>query len=183
MALARALAVEPLLLLLDEPFGALDAQVRRELRTWLRDLHEQSGVTTVLVTHDQEEAMEIADNIAIILLGRVAQDGSPAECYEHPNNDFVVTFLGPATKLDGKWIRLHDIEISRNHSGHEAKGSIRRIVQLGFEVRVEVTFDNGTEVPVQLARRTFDELAPQVGETVFIGSGNNIDEPAPTVTI
>src|SRR5579871_5484523 len=101
MALARALAVEPQLLLLDEPFGALDAQVRKELRVWLRELHRSVEVTTVLVTHDQEEAMELADEIAVIKDGRLEQVGSPAECYDHPATEFVLTFLGPATQIEG----------------------------------------------------------------------------------
>ena len=95
MALARALAIEPKVLLLDEPFGALDAQVRTQLRRWLRDLHDTLHVTTVLVTHDQEEAMEVADRLAIINHGRLEQVGTPADMYDHPANEFVLTFLGP----------------------------------------------------------------------------------------
>ena len=105
MALARALAIEPKVLLLDEPFGALDAQVRHELRQWLRDLHDTLHVTTVLVTHDQEEAMEVADRLAIVNHGRLEQVGTPADMYDHPANEFVLTFLGPATRLDGDWVR------------------------------------------------------------------------------
>src|SRR5664280_2052149 len=100
MALARALAIEPELLLLDEPFGALDAQGRQELRVWLRELHEKISVTTVLVTHDQEEAMEVADRLAIINHGRLEQIGKPSEIYDHPANEFVMKFLGSATELD-----------------------------------------------------------------------------------
>src|SRR3984885_2599579 len=105
MALARALAIEPKVLLLDEPFGALDAQVRQQLRVWLRELHEKISVTTVLVTHDQEEAMEVADRLAIINEGRLEQVGAPAEIYDKPDNEFVMKFLGPATELDGVWVR------------------------------------------------------------------------------
>ena len=105
MALARALAIEPNVLLLDEPFGALDAQVRQQLRVWLRELHEKISVTTVLVTHDQEEAMEVADRLAIINEGRLEQVGAPAEIYDKPDNEFVMRFLGPATELDGSWVR------------------------------------------------------------------------------
>src|SRR3954469_17369255 len=101
MALARALAVEPEVLLLDEPFGALDAQVRKELRDWLRRLHDEVHVTTVFVTHDQEEAIEVADEIVIINQGRVEQAGTPTELYDRPANDFVMSFLGPVTRLDG----------------------------------------------------------------------------------
>ncbi len=111
MALARALAIEPKVLLLDEPFGALDAQVRTQLRQWLRDLHDTLHVTTVLVTHDQEEAMEVADRLAIINHGRLEQVGTPADMYDHPANEFVLTFLGPATRLGGQWIRPHDLAV------------------------------------------------------------------------
>src|SRR5215213_8786100 len=113
MALARALAVQPEVLLLDEPFGALDAQVRKELRDWLRNLHDEVNVTTVFVTHDQEEALEVADEIVVINGGRIEQIGSPTELYDHPGNDFVMSFLGPVTRLDGRLIRPHDIEVSR----------------------------------------------------------------------
>ena len=113
MALARALAIEPKVLLLDEPFGALDAQVRTQLRQWLRDLHDTLHVTTVLVTHDQEEAMEVADRLAIINHGRLEQVGTPADMYDHPANEFVLTFLGPATRLDGEWVRPHDLVVHR----------------------------------------------------------------------
>src|SRR5206468_13016707 len=101
MALARALAVEPRVLLLDEPFGALDANVRAELRRWLRRLHDEQGVTTVLVTHDQEEAMEVADTIAVMNGGRIEQVGSPREVYDKPATDFVMGFLGPVSRIDG----------------------------------------------------------------------------------
>src|SRR6266480_416201 len=109
MALARALAVEPEVLLLDEPFGALDARVRAELRAWLRRLHDEVHVTTVFVTHDQEEAMEISDEIVVVNKGRIEQVGSPLELYERPSNEFVMTFVGPATSLDGRFVRPHDL--------------------------------------------------------------------------
>ena len=111
MALARALAVEPQVLLLDEPFGALDAQVRKELRAWLRRLHDEVHVTTVFVTHDQEEAMEVADSIVVMANGEVEQVGSPDELYDEPANDFVMSFLGPVTKLGGELVRPHDLEL------------------------------------------------------------------------
>src|SRR5436305_5667187 len=111
MALARALAVEPQVLLLDEPFGALDAQVRKELRTWLRRLHDEVHVTTVFVTHDQEEAMDVADEIVVISAGRLEQVGTPDELYDHPANDFVMSFLGPVTTLSGDLVRPHDLEL------------------------------------------------------------------------
>ena len=112
MALARALAVEPRVLLLDEPFGALDANVRAELRRWLRRLHDEQGVTTVLVTHDQEEAMEVADRIAVMNNGRIEQVGSPREVYDKPATDFVMGFLGPVSRIDGKLVRPHDVTVS-----------------------------------------------------------------------
>src|SRR4029453_11599041 len=112
MALARALAVEPQGLLLDEPFGALDAQVRKELRAWLRRLHDEVHVTTVFVTHDQEEAIEVADEIVVLAGGEVEQVGSPADVYDNPANPFVMKFLGPVTQLNGTLVRPHDVEIS-----------------------------------------------------------------------
>src|SRR5215204_6548235 len=111
MALARALAVEPTVLLLDEPFGALDANVRKELRDWLRRLHDEVHVTTVFVTHDQEEALEVADQIVVINQGRIEQIGPPHELYDHPASEFVMSFLGPVTTLDGHLVRPHDLEI------------------------------------------------------------------------
>src|SRR3954464_10733078 len=111
MARARALAVEPKVLLLDEPFGALDAQVRKELRAWLRRLHEQVHVTTVFVTHDQEEAMEVADSIVVMAGGRIEQVGSPRDLYDHPASDFVMSFLGPVTRIGGELVRPHDLEL------------------------------------------------------------------------
>src|SRR5256885_8774782 len=111
MGLARARAVEPKLLLLDEPFGALDAQVRKELRSWLRRLHDEVHVTTVFVTHDQEEAMEVADEIVVINNGVVEQVGTPSQLYDEPANDFVMTFLGPVTTLGGRVVRPHDLEV------------------------------------------------------------------------
>ncbi|MBV8080769.1 MAG: sulfate ABC transporter ATP-binding protein, partial [Actinobacteria bacterium] len=112
MALARALAVEPEVLLLDEPFGALDAQVRKELRTWLRRLHDEVHVTTVFVTHDQEEAMEVADTLAVLNEGKIEQVGSPTEVYDHPTSDFVMSFIGPVSHLNGQLVRPHDVAVS-----------------------------------------------------------------------
>src|SRR5690554_3632933 len=111
MALARALAVEPSVLLLDEPFGALDAKVRKELREWLRRLHDEVQVTTVFVTHDQEEALEVADEIVVINGGKVEQTGTPDQLYDAPANDFVMSFLGPVTTFDGTLVRPHDLEV------------------------------------------------------------------------
>ena len=122
MALARALAVEPQVLLLDEPFGALDANVRAELRRWLRRLHDEQGVTTVLVTHDQEEAMEVADTIAVMNKGRIEQVGAPRDVYDKPASPFVMGFLGPVSTVDGKLVRPHDVSISLTARGRPDRG-------------------------------------------------------------
>jgi len=139
MALARALAVQPKVLLLDEPFGALDAKVRKELRDWLRRLHDEVPVTTVFVTHDQEEAMEVADEIVVINEGRVEQIGSPDELYDEPANDFVMGFLGPTTEIDGVLYRPHDIDVF-THPGIAGSipARIVRELRVGFEVRLTV---------------------------------------------
>jgi sulfate transport system ATP-binding protein len=180
MALARALAVEPRLLLLDEPFGALDAQVRKELRAWLRRLHDEVHITTVLVTHDQEEAMDVADRLAVIHLGHLEQVGTSAELYDHPVNDFVLTFVGPATSIGGRYVRPHDVSISRQPAPANPAGSypaeVIRVTHLGFEVRVELTLGGGdsgagdgpTNTWVQLDRDTARSLDLKVGERVFV---------------
>ncbi|HEV7887727.1 MAG TPA: sulfate ABC transporter ATP-binding protein [Acidimicrobiales bacterium] len=173
MALARALAVEPEVLLLDEPFGALDAQVRRELRDWLRRLHDEVHVTTVFVTHDQEEAMEVADEIVVINGGRVEQVGTPDELYDKPANDFVMSFLGPVTTLNGTLVRPHDVELFTAPTPGTTPGRVSRVVRLGFEVRVDVAVSGGGgsgggEVWVQLTRGEAERLEVQVGDTVYL---------------
>ena len=127
MALARALAIEPTVLLLDEPFGALDANVRKELRAWLRRLHDEVHVTTVFVTHDQEEALEVADRIVVINQGRIEQIGPPHELYDHPSSEFVMSFLGPVTTLDGHLVRPHDLEIETHPFADAYPGSHRAL--------------------------------------------------------
>ena len=180
MALARALAIEPELLLLDEPFGALDAQVRQELRIWLRELHEKIAVTTVLVTHDQEEAMEVADRLAIINHGRLEQIGQPSEIYDHPENEFVMKFLGPATELDGQWVRPHDLVIHRDAGIGGHAGHVDRITHLGFEVRVDVTLTRGETTWVQLSRGAAAELALSPNDQVWVTrTGVHSGQPAP----
>src|SRR5918992_2143703 len=157
MALARALAVQPSVLLLDEPFGALDARVRKELRQWLRRLHDEVHVTTVLVTHDQEEAMDVADRIVVMNAGRVEQVGTPDELYDHPANDFVMGFLGEVTHINGHPVRPHDVDISATPVlAGAAQGTISRILRVGFEVRVSVLTDAGEEVTVQLTKSHAD---------------------------
>jgi len=167
MALARALAVEPEVLLLDEPFGALDAQVRKELRIWLRRLHDEVHVTTAFVTHDQEEAMEVADTIVVIANGKIEQTGSPDELYDKPANDFVMSFLGPVTRLQGRLVRPHDLEIVTVGTSNTVSGEVARVVRLGFEVRVDVATADG-EVWVQLTRGDADRLHIAAGVPVGI---------------
>jgi sulfate transport system ATP-binding protein len=168
MALARALAVEPRVLLLDEPFGALDANVRTELRRWLRRLHDEQGVTTVLVTHDQEEAMEVADTIAVMHEGQIEQTGSPREVYDAPASDFVMSFLGPAVVVGGELVRPHDLKISLEPGDGTIEAMVRRVVHLGFEVRVEIELPDGTPARAQLTRAQASELELARGDIVYI---------------
>ncbi|HEY7045311.1 MAG TPA: TOBE-like domain-containing protein, partial [Nocardioidaceae bacterium] len=167
MALARALAVEPSVLLLDEPFGALDAQVRRQLRDWLRRLHDEVPVTTVLVTHDQEEALEVADEIAVINQGRVEQVGTPDELYDRPVNDFVMRFLGPVTELGPRLVRPHDLRLTIGTAGGVVTGRVSRIVRVGFEVRVDVATDDQV-ITVTLPRGEFLELGLRLDTVVAV---------------
>ncbi len=168
MALARALAVEPKVLLLDEPFGALDAKVRQELRTWLRRLHDDVHVTTIFVTHDQEEAMEVAEQIIVMSDGKVEQSGGPRDLYEHPASEFVMGFVGPANRLGGAWVRPHDVEIRHEPNGKTTEALVDRVVHLGFEVRVELTLQDGDQFSVQLTRDQVDELELKDGQIVFV---------------
>jgi sulfate/thiosulfate transport system ATP-binding protein len=169
MALARALAVEPNVLLLDEPFGALDAKVRKELRQWLRRLHDEVHVTTVFVTHDQEEAMEVSDEIVVINDGRVEQIGRPDDLYDKPANDFVMGFLGEVTKVNGMPVRPHDVDISTTPVlAGAAQGTISRILRVGFEVRVNVLTDAGEEVTVQLTKSHADAIGLGADQTVWV---------------
>ena len=181
MALARALAVDPQVLLLDEPFGALDAKVREDLRAWLRRLHDEVHVTTVLVTHDQAEALDVADRIAVLNKGRIEQVGSPTEVYDSPANGFVMSFLGAVSSLNGILVRPHDIRVGRNpdmalaqaDGSVSATGVIRaaidRIVVLGFEVRVELTSaaDNSS-FTAQITRGDAEALGLKEGDTVYV---------------
>jgi sulfate transport system ATP-binding protein len=168
MALARALAIEPRVLLLDEPFGALDAQVRQQLRVWLRQLHKKISVTTVLVTHDQEEALEVADRLAIIHEGRLEQIGDPAEMYDHPANEFVMKFLGPTTELNGEWVRPHDLVLHPDDTFGGQPGVVERIAHLGFEVRIDLKLHNGGTTWVQLSRGAAAELHLTTGGLVWV---------------
>jgi sulfate/thiosulfate transport system ATP-binding protein len=168
MALARSLATQPRVLLLDEPFGALDARVRQELRAWLRHLHDEVHVTTVFVTHDQEEAMEVADRIVVMHHGRVEQVGGPRDLYEHPANAFVMGFVGPVTRLGELFIRPHDIEVRRHPNGTTSEAMVERLVHLGFEVRADLVLHDGQRLQAQLSREDAEELELAKGQIVFV---------------
>jgi sulfate/thiosulfate transport system ATP-binding protein len=169
MALARALAVQPQVLLLDEPFGALDAQVRAELREWLRRLHDQIHVTTVFVTHDQEEAMEVAEQIVVMNHGRIEQAGSPRELYESPANEFVMSFIGPVNRLGDAFLRPHDIQLlSDSDGGGGEEALVERVVHLGFEVRVELKLGDGRELWAQITRETAQQLELEEGQILSL---------------
>ncbi len=180
MALARALAVQPRVLLLDEPFGALDATVRAELRAWLRRLHDEQGVTTVLVTHDQEEAMEVADRIAVMHAGRIEQVGSPREVYDAPANEFVMGFLGPVSTVAGKLVRPHDMTVSLWASEGSIEAMVKRVIHLGFEVRVELELPGGDAAYAQLTRSQTEELELQRGDIVYVRAGGQVLSTAVT---
>ncbi len=169
MALARALAVEPKVLLLDEPFGALDAQVRKELRDWLRRLHDEVQVTTVFVTHDQEEALEVADEIVVINEGRVEQVGTPDQLYDEPANDFVMGFLGAVSRLGDLQLRPHDIEVLTAPGTPGAlSGRIVRMLRIGFEVRLSVEIADAEPVSVVLSRSHARSLHLVEGDRVWL---------------
>jgi sulfate transport system ATP-binding protein len=171
MALARSLAVQPSVLLLDEPFGALDARVRKELRAWLRHLHDEVHVTTVFVTHDQEEAMEVADRIVVMNHGRVEQVGGPRDLYEHPAYAFVMGFVGQVTRLGEFFIRPHDIELRREPNGTTSEAMVERLVHLGFEVRADLVLHDGQRLQAQLSREDAEELELAQGQIVYVRPG------------
>jgi sulfate transport system ATP-binding protein len=179
MALARALAVEPTVLLLDEPFGALDAKVRKELRDWLRRLHDEVHVTTVFVTHDQEEALEVADEIVVINDGRIEQVGTPDDLYDRPANDFVMRFLGPVTQLGDRLVRPHDLRITTTPVPGAVTGRVSRIVRVGFEARVEVSTANQV-VTVTLPRSEFLELGLALDAEVSVHEATADRQPVRT---
>jgi sulfate transport system ATP-binding protein len=179
MGLARALAVDPKVLLLDEPFGALDARVRQELRVWLRRLHDETHTTTVIVTHDQEEAMEVAEAVAVVNRGKIEQIAGPVELYERPANEFVMGFVGAVNRLGDSFVRPHDLELLLEPNGATREAMVVRLVQLGFEVRVELVRDDGEPLSAQLTRDEAAalELAPSqivyvrpIRQTTFAGS-------------
>ena len=198
VALARSLAVEPEVLLLDEPFGALDAKVRKELRRWLRNLHNDFDITSVFVTHDQEEAMEVADRIVIMNNGRVEQVGTPLEVYEQPASAFVLDFLGNVNSLSGKvnggiletgsyrielpdykkvnetegigYVRPHDLDIDKDRlTENSIESIVEHIHPVGSVVRIEMLRrDNGEMIEAEIPKSLYQSMAIQVGEHVFV---------------
>ena len=168
MALARALAVEPKVLLLDEPFGALDAKVRKDLRTWLRRLHDEVHVTTIFVTHDQEEAMDVARQLVVMNKGRVEQTGGPADLYEHPANEFVMSFVGEVNRVGDHLVRPHDMDVLGSAEPGTEPARVDRVVRLGFEVRVELALSGDRELWAQLTRSEADHLGLEEGRTVHV---------------
>jgi len=171
MALARALAIEPTVLLLDEPFGALDAKVRKELRTWLRRLHDEVHVTTVFVTHDQEEALEVADQIVVINEGAIEQVGSPDDLYDRPASEFVMSFLGPVTTLAGQLIRPHDLDVRTEPFPGAYAGRIADLNRVGFEVRLDIALDDEQQpAPVHVTQTRAEAAAKRLttGDRVWL---------------
>ncbi|MBS0263031.1 MAG: sulfate ABC transporter ATP-binding protein [Planctomycetes bacterium] len=197
VALARALAVKPRMLLLDEPFGALDAKVRQELRTWLRKLHEEMPVTTVFVTHDQEEAFEVADQVVVMRQGGIEQAGSPQEVFDHPATPFVMDFIGNVNVFHGRvfggqaevgpftlsvkgdthseprtataYVRPHELAIERTASAHSLAGRVVQVNPAGAVQRVRVFAEEfGIELSVDLVRERAQQLSLKVGEQVHV---------------
>ena len=179
VALARALAIDPRVLLLDEPFGALDAKVRKDLRRWVRELQKQIGLTTIFVTHDQEEALEIADRVVVMSTGKIEQIGTPQEVYDQPATPFVMEFLGDvnrvvpgsATSREATYVRPHDVNIDRErHAGAaELEATVRVLHMAGPVARIELErADNGERFEAQLTRTRQEELGLRTGEKVYI---------------
>jgi sulfate/thiosulfate transport system ATP-binding protein len=184
VALARALAVEPQVLLLDEPFGALDARVRKDLRAWLRRLHDEVHVTTVFVTHDQEEAMEVSDEIVVMNKGKVEQVGSPAHIYDHPASAFVMSFIGPVNVLPSSsrifqnngfdsahpemFLRPQDVLVETTPNGTTVAARVNRLIHLGWEIQAELALDDGQIVTAHLTRERFDELHLEPQQRVYV---------------
>jgi sulfate transport system ATP-binding protein len=177
MALARALAVEPRVLLLDEPFGALDARVREELRNWLRRLHDEVNVTTLFVTHDQSEAMEISEQIVVVNEGRVEQIASPQDIYDRPATEFVMNFVGPVTRVGGQLVRPHDVQVLTEPAEAASPAVVQRLLRLGFEVRAELLPEQGELIVAQLSKSEADLLELAEGDIVHV----RLDPTAPTV--
>ncbi|MFM7086056.1 MAG: sulfate/molybdate ABC transporter ATP-binding protein [Cyanobium sp.] len=190
VALARALAVQPRVLLLDEPFSALDAKVRKELRAWLRNLHDEMHVTTVIVTHDQEEAMEVADRIVVMNHGRIEQIGTPAEIYDHPATPFVMSFVGavnvlpshvPLAVVSGDaaseegargnvFIRPHDLELRRHPQPSSVPAVLRRLTHMGRDIQAELILSSGEVVMAHLPRERIDYRTLKAGDALHVTS-------------
>ncbi|KGF71726.1 sulfate ABC transporter ATP-binding protein [Neosynechococcus sphagnicola sy1] len=184
VALARALAIEPSILLLDEPFGALDAKVRKDLRGWLHRLHTEVNVTTILVTHDQEEAMELADEIVVMNNGKVEQVGSPTEIYDQPASAFVMSFIGPVNILPSSsclfqgntfnavapkiFVRPHDVVITTQPIGAATPAKVSRLVHLGREIQAELTLSDGQNINANIRREHFDQIRLELEQQVYI---------------
>jgi len=170
VALARALAIRPKVLLLDEPFGALDAQVRKELRRWLRQFHDEIGLTTLFVTHDQEEALELADQVVVMRNARIEQTGTPQDIYDEPRTAFVYEFLGEVNKLpDGRYIRPHEIELKfAAEEGVDVIGRVNHLFVAGPFARVSVVPEQGPrrELEVWATREQVDEMALANGDVI-----------------
>lgn len=177
VSLARALAVKPKVMLLDEPFSALDAKVRKELRQWLRNLHEEMQVTTVIVTHDQEEAMEVADQIVVINQGRIEQVGTASEIYDHPASPFVMNFVGEVNRLppdlhsqEGTplFVRPHDLELLREPQDNSFPAVVQRLTHLGKDLYAELLLDNGLKVNAQVPREKAESEQLQRGDRFHV---------------
>jgi sulfate transport system ATP-binding protein len=160
-------------LLLDEPFGALDARVRKELRLWLRRLHDDVHVTTIFVTHDQEEAMDVAEQIVVMNDGKIEQIGEPHELYDEPANEFVMSFVGPVNQLGDEFIRPHDFELMLEPNGTTEEVMIDRVTRLGFEVRVEFSLPNGENAWAQVTREAAEQLELEPGQIIYVRPGRS----------
>jgi sulfate/thiosulfate transport system ATP-binding protein len=174
---SRALAAKPRVLLLDEPFGALDARVRAELRDWLRRLHEEVHVTTVFVTHDQEEAMEVADRVAVFDHGQLEQVGAPSELYDAPASEFVLRFVGDAVRLGARLVRPHEVVLQRWPSDGAVEVEIERIAVLGADVRIDLVEGSGERLTARLRRERLEDLELDRGEIVWASTSTSA-EPA-----
>ena len=168
MGLARALAIDPAVLLLDEPFGALDARVRAELREWLRRLHDETHTTTVIVTHDQEEAMDVADQIAVMNHAHIEQVGSPTELYDTPATEFVMGFVGESNRLGDAMVRPHELKILLQPDEGAIEAIVERVALYGFDARVELATGDGQPLLVQLTREQLEELEVEQGQIVWV---------------
>ena len=185
VALARALAIRPKVLLLDEPFGALDAQVRKDLRRWLRHFHDEIGLTTLFVTHDQEEALELADQVVVMRNARIEQVGPPQRIYDHPRTPFVYEFLGNVNKLtlpDGgtRYVRPHEIEVkfaAEYDPAFDRLAEVQHLFSAGPVASISVRTEPGEFIEVEISRKQLDELALSVGDQVALAFPPDPSDP------